>query len=369
MADDPSISRRTVPVPGGSCNLRLGHKALSALGSGLTAVIGKPRNAVVIAEPGLDEGILTEVRHQLSDAGFLAVVHTLVEDAPIRTLGQAEGVFRALSAHGITTDDVIVAAGGVDTLSLALFCAASWRGGVVIALVPTDCTAALECVLTAPGLDLEGDASAVGAIAPSAYPRLIVCDLDHLDALDGEAGNHARAMMAQTAMSDSKNSFSQLAERAEAIASGDIDAMGDQMLDTMRSRGRIACSNAVALRRSLEYGVPFARALMRLAPEVDAGTALAEGLRFASRLSAGEGSCDVELVLTQDALLARLALPEARVDIDPSEFTRAIREECFRKTNRFMLALPQDFGKVRLASVDEELLEEHLGAWCMARRG
>lgn len=365
MADDPSIARRTVPVPGGSCNIRLGRKAIQALGSGLSAVIGKPRNAQVIAQPGLDGELLAEVRHQLSDAGFLPAVRTLAPDAPVRTFAQAEGVYRALSAHGITTDDVIVAVGSTDTLALGLFCATSWRGGVIIALVPTDCASALECVLTAPGLDLDGDASAVGAIAPNAYPRLIVGDLDRMDV----SGNLVRALMAQTAMGDSKNSFSQLAERAEAIASNDVDAVGEQMLDSLRSRGRIACSNAVAIRKSLEYGVPFARALMSLVPDVDAGTALAEGLRFASRLSAGEGSCDVELVLTQDALLARLALPEAHVDVDPAELTAAIRTECFRKTNRFMLALPQDFGKVRLASVDEELLEEHLAAWCMARRG
>ena len=171
-----------------------------------------------------------------------------------------------------------------------------------------------------------------------------------------------------TAGSDSKNAFATLVDRSEVLGTDDVDTLGDQMLDTFRSRGRIACSNALAVRQSLEYGIPFARALQRLAPEVGFGAALAEGLRFESRLSAGEGTCEVETVLTQDALLARLGLDELQVDVDAREFAKAIKEECFARSNRFMLVLPQDLGKVRLTSVSDELLEEHLSAWCAARK-
>ena len=45
----------------------------------------------------------------------------------------------------------------------------------------------------------------------------------------------------------------------------------------------------------------------------------------------------------------------------------AIKAERFEKTNRFLLGLPRSLGRVRLAAVSDELIAEHVAAWCASR--
>ena len=53
--------------------------------------------------------------------------------------------------------------------------------------------------------------------------------------------------------------------------------------------------------------------------------------------------------------------------MDADALIAAMREERYRRTNRFMLALPRSLGRVRLSMVPDDLLAEHVGAWCASR--
>jgi hypothetical protein len=44
----------------------------------------------------------------------------------------------------------------------------------------------------------------------------------------------------------------------------------------------------------------------------------------------------------------------------------AIREELSMRTNRMMLLVPFAIGRVRLATIPDDLLYEHVSAWCDA---
>ena len=46
----------------------------------------------------------------------------------------------------------------------------------------------------------------------------------------------------------------------------------------------------------------------------------------------------------------------------------SIKGDQFKRSNRFFVAVPQAIGRVRLASADDELLNEHVSAWCEAHR-
>ena len=63
-----------------------------------------------------------------------------------------------------------------------------------------------------------------------------------------------------------------------------------------------------------------------------------------------------------------LVLGEVACDIEPGELLAALRAACFERSNRFLLPLPLDFGRVRLTAVDDETLSEHVVAWCESRQ-
>ena len=177
----------------------------------------------------------------------------------------------------------------------------------------------------------------------------------------------ARVMMVVTAMCDSETAFSHLWDRTEGICANDGAILCEQLQDTLKSRGKIVSSTALALRQSLTYGESFAAALMRIVPDVAPSVARAEALRFQARLSAGEGQLEVDDVLAQDEILDQLEIPYLQADIDPQELIDAVRGVRLERSNRFLLELPRKLGRVRLASVSDELIGEHVAAWCATR--
>ena len=366
MSETELVSRRSIPVPGSSCNVRLGQGAIAVLGSALKAAVGRPHRALFVVEEGVAPELEELARRELSNEGFEYVRCDVSAGPAARTLASVHGLYEVLDAARITADDIILAVGDVDALCACAYVAHGWCGGVTLGIVPTTLAAALDPVLSPRGLDL---GSSEQVIACEGHPRVMACDLSQMPIAEGEGAALARAIMVATATADGERPFGSLGERAADVLAGDVQAVHDQMLETLRSRGRLSSSNARAVRQSLLYGTTFARALGTLVPELPESLRLAEGLRFTSRVAVGvpEGG-DVELVFAQDALLDRMGLPEQGIDVDPQALVQALREECLRTSSRFMLALPHQLGKVRLTNVSEELLEEHAQAWCAARR-
>jgi 3-dehydroquinate synthetase len=361
----PPVTRRTIPVPGGSCNVRMGHGALDSLGPALTASVGTARRALLVSGDDVPAETVELVRRQLTDVGFKPILETLPIGDAVRALPTAGALFAELADAGLTSDDAVVGVGGADVLSLCAFVSGLWCGGMTCAFVPLDPNAAVEACVTPRGIDSAGIPN---AIACPGRPRVVVLDLDLIGFDDSELSLLARVRMVAAAVGDGEKALANLSERAEAIAAHDADATGTQILDTLRSLGRLACSNAAAVRQALLYGTVIANALDALVPELTPSQALAEALRFSARLVVGvDEGADVDFVFEQDALLTNLGIAEVGYDIDPNELVSALKRVCFATSNRFMLALPKAIGKVRLMVVPDEVLAEHAGAWCSSR--
>ena len=90
-------------------------------------------------------------------------------------------------------------------------------------------------------------------------------------------------------------------------------------------------------------------------------------MRFAARLGVAQETLSIDDMLAVDEVLERLGLDTTRADVDPTALAGRIRENRFLSTNRFMLAVPRGLGRVRLAVMTDELIEEHTGAWCASR--
>ncbi len=358
--------RQWVALPGGSCDFRLGTNQLDEASPVFKSAVGKPRASVLLALEGEREDALELARRQLTDAGFLVECVTLAQDKPVRTVETACTLLTALGAAGITADDLVVAVGDTDLLSLSSYACAQWCGGVPLAMVPTSQVALLEAPVTPRGIDV-GPRERILQVKQAAKHVIFDFDLGLRDEVDEDA-LMARVHMVVTAMCDSESAFSHLWDRCEGIVAGDREVLCEQLQDTLKLRGKILSSTALALRQSISYGEAFARALMRLVgDDLAPSTARAEALRFQARLACGEGMLDVDDVLAQDELLESLEIPMLQATVDPDELVKAVREERFARSNRFLLGLPRKLGRVRLAAVDDELISEHVAAWCASR--
>ena len=366
MSDGALRVRQWVSLPGGSCDVRIGTGVIDEAAPVLKGAVGKPRAAFMAVEDGVGAPLVERLRRQLTDAGFSVEQGVVPPGAPARTVESMAKLLGALGEAGITADDLVLAVGGTDSLSLASCACAQWCGGMPLVMVPTGMAALVEAPVTPRGLDV-GAREGVISCRPSV--KHVLFDVDaSLEAEANESVMMARVLMVVTAMCDSEPAFSRLWDLSEEICAFDGEAVVEQLKDTIKTRGKLMSSTALATRQSLTYGEAFARALRRLVgPELRPSTARAEALRFQARLAAGEGQFAVDDVLAQDELLDRLELPMVHAQVDPDELVAAVRAERFARTNRFLLGMPRKLGRVRLAAVTDELIAEHVAAWCASR--
>lgn len=360
----PPRVRQWVTLRSGSMDLRAGTGILSDLAQTLKSAVGRPHGCALVYEAGAAAAALETLRRSISDKGF----DLRIAELPASTcdLAAVAATDELLAELKITADDVVVAVGGYEALSVASFACSTWCGGVSLAEVPLDPAAAVAAATTPRALDLPGLPRMVEREGTARF-SMIDTELFDLD-VASEPMRLAFALMVQTAVCESDKAFGRLWDAADELASGSESALVAQLQDSVKSRGKVVASTSAAVRQSMELGRSFAHALMRVAgPDVAASTALGDGLRFASRLGVALESLAVDDMFAVDELLERLGVGETGVAVDERALLEALVDERFRRTNRLMLALPRSLGRVRLAAVAQETLAEHVGAWCASR--
>ena len=370
------VRRQSLATRMGVCDMRVGVGATAQLGEALRGVVGKPRRVLVAHSADVPADVVEEVRRSLIDTGFEFHQLELAGGRASRNLDEATRVFEALASHSITADDAIVAVGDAGLISTLVFVASTWCAGTVLAAVPTTLDGMVDVTVTPRALDVS---AASEMLLAKGVVRLAVCDPANLpDAPDDPGTLMGRAVLVAGAVTAGETTFSELAVRADGIVAQDAETLVDEVLDITKSRCRVASSTALAVRQGLLLGMGFARAIGRCLDAAGSqdtpgeGRLLAEGLRIAARLAVAHQEKDAEalldLVFAQDALLERFGRAAVPSDLAADDVLAALRAEELSRSNRFMLALPLDFGRVRLTNVPDDLLYQHLKAWCKARR-
>lgn len=356
--------RQWVALRGGSLDMRGGKGICGHFARDLRTAIGKPHGCVLLSEAGAPQELVDAVHRDFSDQGYDVHAHRMPEGGC--ELSQVELLDRVLADCGITADDAVVVLGGLETLSVASFACSSWCGGVSLVEVPLDAPSAIVAAPTPRALDLPG---LPRVIFQEGSARFSMVDVGAFDVDPGsEPMRHAFALMVAAAMCDGNKAFEHLWDVTDDLVAGNEQVIMRQILDAAKSRGRVASSTAASTRQSIVYGTELARAVAEVTGAAVAPSALlADGMRFAARLSVATDALSVDDMFAQDELLERLGVGTTEVPVDPERLVEAIKAERFRRSRRFMLALPRSLGRVRLSIVEDDLLAEHVAAWCASR--
>ena len=356
--------RQWVTLRGGSMDVRGGLGISSSIAHDLRSVVGKPHSCALVSEPGAPEALLEGLHRDLSDEGFS--VRRLVMPGGACDLARVQALDGLLAEERITSDDLVVAVGGYETLSVASFACSSWCGGTSLAEVPLDAASAIVAGATPRALDLPG---LPRMVTQDGSARFSIVDIGLFD-LDpaGEPARLSFALMAQTATCDSNKAFERLWDVTDDLVAGDVAATLTQLLDTVKSRGRVVSSTAVSTRQSIAYAMDLARPLRALlGPEVPDSTLIADGMRFAARLAAALAGASLEFVAAQDDLLDALGLPALAWSAEPADLLAAMKRDKKARHGQVRFVLPRDVGSWELRDVDDAVILEHLEAWARSK--
>lgn len=356
------LSRQWVPIPGGSCDVRMGTNAIASASKVLRDSVSKPHTCVIVVRESMDADVVDELERQAVDAGFACRVFVVEE--PVGAVESIPRLAQCFAKARVTADDLCCAVGDVELMSLVSCMCGAWCSSMSVVGVPIDEPAFFEGVLVPQALDV-GDTRGLFAVRASIRHALVDLGLMLRDSHD-ESSRYARALMVGAAMASSEKEFSELWDRAPEIMQDDEDVRGTQLVATAKARGKLAASTAVVVRCGLEYGRTFACAVASLAPSLGPSALLGEGMRFCARLSVALGKLSVDDMLAQDELLDQLGVGMVTCDVNPTELLAALKREKGLRSHRTLWEMPLALGRVRLQTVESAMLEEHVRAWCAA---
>lgn len=369
QATPATPARLAVSVSGNRCVVQSAPGVRERVGFELASAVGKPRLAALLVEEGVSAEGAQEIHRLLVDAGFRVFDLALPAQSAALTLECALDLARECAGMGLTPDDALCVIGGAEALSAASWLAGNWGSKAALAAIPTTLEALIRTTSTP--VNLTAGATRELVATPPAI-RSLLADEEFIAREAKETSNSrsmALALMVQAAMVESAKAFDAVCAFSEAFAAGDGTGLVDQALETARARGRLANATLAASRASLAYGMALARALeSRLGAEAPKGAYLAEGLRFEARLAWQRSGLDADVVFAQDQLLARLGLAEVRLSLTPEELLEAMKSTTALLTNRRRFILLRAVGRAQPEPVDDEVLLEHLSAFCQARR-
>ncbi len=365
------IRRQLINFQNRSVDVRVGLGAFEELSRMFASAVGKPKRAMVVWNTAASERFGEVVDHALVDAGF-AVSQLLLEvSSDGATLADADVVFGALSANGITCDDLVVAAGDAATCSVVCWCANQWCGRTECALLPTTFDAMLTVATTMEPLVASGD-HALPAIAVRPEPGLVVCDLDLVREADPEDLKLGYAVLVGTMLSSSKSRWNQFSETVPEILAGEEVALVNAVQWSQTARKDVLMATNPSARHALDFGKTGERTLRvclgNTVARVPAYQLLSEGMRFEARLAHDACDFDIDYVFEVDDCLEDFGIEELAFDLEPADFIAEFRRQQFARSNRTMLPLPAALGAIRLNAVDDDVLERHAVAYLASRK-
>ena len=365
------IRRQLINFQNRSVDVRVGLGAFEELSRMFASTVGKPKRAMVVWDAAVSERFGEVVDHALVDAGF-AVSQLLLEVSPDgATLSDADVVFGALSANGITCDDLVVAVGDAATCSVVCWCANQWCGRTECALLPTTFDAMLTVATTMEPLVASGD-HALPAIAVRPEPGLVVCNLDLVREASLEDLKLGYAVLVGTMLSSSKSRWNQFSETVPEILAGEEVALVNAVQWSQTARKDVLMATNPSARHALDFGKTGERTLRvclgNAAAQVPGYQLLSEGMRFEARLAHDACDFDIDYVFELDDCLEDFGIEELAFHLEPAAFIAEFRRQQFARSNRTMLPLPAALGAIRLNAVDDDVLERHAAAYLASRK-
>lgn len=360
-----TVRRQLLSFAGRNVDFRVGAGALESFESMARRAVGKPVRALMISDGSIGEEREVYLERCLIDAGF-HVERCAFEDASapasfvdIATMTDAMG-----RAH-ITVDDLVLAAGSARTCSTAAFAARLWQGGTPCALIPVTLAGMALCPTTMQPL---ATLATTGMVALRCEPALVVCDLELVRNASDDVFCAGLVEVVAAAMADSKRSWERLGTQIDALAAHDELALTDALCMVQTARRSVMMAANPSSRHALSYGHITAEALRTcLGDAIPAWQLLAEGMRFEARLAVDACGFSVDDVFEQDDRLDDLGIPELPFELDPARFIEAFRAQQSLRSNRLLVALPRTPGSIRLASVEDDVLERHARAYTASR--
>lgn len=358
-----------VDIPGEAAyDVRIGAGVLDGLGKRTRGIEGlaQAERVLVLTDDNVAPLYRDQAKASLVSAGFKVsdIVVPAGEDA--KSVEVAGEIWEAMAQLALGRDSVVVALGGGVVGDLAGFVASTYMRGVAVVQVPTTLLAMVDSSVGGKtGVNLSAGKNLVGTFNQPAY---VCADTATLATLSEREWACGCAEIAKSAVIESDEFFFWLAESADLLAVRDEAVTAEAIARSVVFKADVVAQDKAesrGVRECLNYGHTLGHAIESLAGygTFSHGAAVAEGMRFAARLSVALAETSTDFVSAQDNLLDSLGLPSLEWSAEPSDMLAAMKRDKKARRGQVRFVLPRDVGLWELSDVDDATILEHLTAW------
>jgi len=307
----------------------------------------------------------------LAQEGFRVLSLTVPPGEQSKSWAVAGDLCEALAAGGLTRSDAVVALGGGVVGDLAGFAAAVYLRGVALIQVPTTLLAMVDSSVGGKtAVDLQAGKNLAGAFK---QPLGVIADTAALASLPQAEWLSGLAEVAKTAVLDGEEFMTWLEERAEPITDRDQDVVTEVVERCVRFKTDVVARDEKeeGPRECLNYGHTLGHAIEKVLGygTVSHGQAVAEGMRFASRVAVQVGAATTQFVKRQDRLLDALGLPELEHRVEPAAVLEVMHSDKKSRSGVVRMVLVDAPGSWHCLPVQDVTISAHLDAWASTKGG
>lgn len=358
-----------VRVPGADYEVVIGEGVLGEIGSQLRALTDARRIALV-TDFDVAERYGMAVDTALARADFIVDAFQIEPGEISKNWAVAGSLLEAFAGAGLGREDCVVALGGGVVGDIAGFCAGVFLRGVDFVQVPTTLLAQVDSSVGGKtGVDLTAGKNLAGTFK---QPLLVVADTDTLVTLPDREWRSGLAEVAKSAVLDGEGFLGWMEEHVSALDTREPDAVGEAVRRCVTFKSGIVARDEKeeGPRECLNYGHTLGHALEKVLGygTVSHGAAVAEGIRFAARVSMDVAGADKAFVQRQDTLLDALGLPAMDVVADVEDLLKAMHSDKKARSGVVRMVLSNAPGDWQVVAVDDSVIASHLALWSETKR-
>ncbi len=353
-----------VAVPGAEYQVVIGEGLLAEAGTRLRALTSS-KSVALITDTNVAERYGLALDTSLARAGFSVTSFRVPAGEASKSWSVAGELLEALAAKALDRTSVVVALGGGVVGDLAGFVAATYLRGVEFVQVPTSLLAMVDSSVGGKtAVDLQAGKNLAGAFK---QPLLVLADTDTLKTLPDTEWLSGLAEVAKSAVLDGEEFLGWIEEHAGLLGERDPGTVEQAVRRSVEFKARVVARDEreEGPRECLNYGHTFGHALEKVCGygTFTHGAAVAEGMRFASRVSADAGQADAAFIKRQDRLLDALGLTALDVRTQPGPLLDAMRSDKKARSRVVRMVLVDGPGLWRCSPVKDDTVSAHLDAW------
>lgn len=338
---------------------------LEGLGKELKA-LGIASQVMIITDEEVSRRYLSDAKGSLEQAGYRVSVITAPSGEEAKSTECAAEIWSAMAECGLTRDSVVVALGGGVVGDLAGFTASTYMRGLRVVQVPTTLLSMVDSSVGGKtAINLGQGKNLVGTFC---QPILVCADSIVLSSLPEREWACGCGEIIKSAVIDSEDFFFWLTYHAQDLHDRVPAVVEEAIARCVRFKASVVVRDkeeTAGIRECLNYGHTLAHAIEAYAGYgvYSHGHAVAQGMRFAARLSAGLRQGDLEWVTAQDQLLDALELPEIPLKASAEDLLALMKVDKKVRQGRLRFVLPSSCGEWQVQELDDDVVLEYLQAW------